>query len=169
MSYFILDFSKFLIIDPLNTWQQKLPLLKRIILQTTFKEDFILCVRDMVPLSKRKSKQWCFFYWKMSPDLWWIFFLSLWGLGSWTGLQSFYYRFLTALAGWLRKHTLTPHIHTCTQACSSDTWIRRCWAPHPLWEQGGSWLTPVFRNLAGKGPTFIQASSDATCMPACCL
>ena len=71
---------------------------------------------------------WRFFYWEISPGLWWILFISLLGLGRWTSWQSFYYRFLAGLDCWLRKHTFTIYKHThtytntrvYTQAWSSD-------------------------------------------------
>lgn len=118
--------------------------------------------------SESKSKQWCFFYWEKFLQACDEFYL--WRLGRWTGWQSFYQRFLAALDCWLRKHTYTHSLtKVYTKPCPLDNLN-----PNALRFMscggGGSCLILLSWNLlAGKGCTFIPASSDATWVPVSCL
>ena len=112
MSYFILNFSKYLI-RSFNTWHAKLSLSKRILLQTTFMKDFMLCFWDTVPLNQKASND-AFSFERNFSRLVMIFIYSHFSLGA--GEMNWLAEFLPQLfsSAWL--WTQKTYIYTLSHA-----------------------------------------------------
>lgn len=129
MSYFFLNFSKYLSVDPLTngTWNS---LLKKYYHTPFLRKPLFFVSETLSPESMKKASD------NASPlekflqacDEFYLFFFWGW---IWTGWQNFYNEFqagLNCLNCWFRKHTHT-HVPTCLLFI---TWIITHGAPFPV-------------------------------------
>ena len=129
----------------------------------------LCCVSETLFLWVKKQAMMLFLLREISPGLWWFLFIhiSLWGLGRWTGWQSFYHSFLAALDCGLRKHTYTHSLtHVYTKPCPLHNLNHKALRFVSCGGGDSRLILLSWKLLAGKGCTFIPASSDATWVPA---